>query len=89
MNNPLPNIFIGYDSFQHIASQVCEHSIKKYAQHVNVHLLDFKKIKEYTRPEDPLASTEFAFTRFLVPHLTNYQGWAVFCDCDFLWKCEW
>ncbi len=27
-------------------------------------------------------STEFAFTRFLVPHLNNYEGWAVFMDCD-------
>jgi hypothetical protein len=20
--------------------------------------------------------------------LTDYQDWAVFCDCDFLWKCD-
>jgi lipopolysaccharide biosynthesis glycosyltransferase len=88
MNNILPTVFIGYDSSQHVASQVCEHSIKKYNQHANVQLLDFKKIKEYTRPRDPLASTEFTFTRFLVPYLTGYQGWAVFCDCDFLWRCD-
>lgn len=30
-------------------------------------------------------STEFAFTRFLVPALQNYQGWALFTDCDVLW----
>jgi lipopolysaccharide biosynthesis glycosyltransferase len=30
-------------------------------------------------------STEFAFTRFLVPALQNYQGWALFTDCDILW----
>lgn len=29
-------------------------------------------------------STQFAFTRFLVPHLNGYQGWAVFMDCDML-----
>jgi hypothetical protein len=29
-------------------------------------------------------STDFAFTRFLVPALSLYQGWALFCDGDFL-----
>lgn len=27
-------------------------------------------------------STEFSHTRFLVPHLMNYQGWALFMDAD-------
>ena len=40
--------------------------------------------KLYTRPIDPLASTQFTYTRFLVPLLNNYDGWAVFCDCDFI-----
>ena len=31
-------------------------------------------------------STDFAFTRFLVPHLQHYMGWALFCDCDFLFR---
>ena len=38
----------------------------------------------YTRSIDPLASTQFTYSRFLVPKLTNYEGWAVFCDCDFI-----
>ncbi len=29
-------------------------------------------------------STEFAFSRFLVPYLQDNQGWALFVDCDFL-----
>lgn len=29
-------------------------------------------------------STEFSFTRFLVPALAQYRGWSLFCDCDFL-----
>ena len=28
------------------------------------------------------ASTEFTFTRFLVPHLMNFKGWVLFIDCD-------
>ncbi len=31
-------------------------------------------------------STEFAFTRFLVPFLRNYQGRAIYCDCDFMFR---
>ena len=27
-------------------------------------------------------STEFTFTRFLVPALMQYEGWALFMDCD-------
>ena len=33
-------------------------------------------------------STEFAFTRFMVPALSLYQGWALFCDCDFLFTAD-
>ncbi len=29
-------------------------------------------------------STDFSFSRFLVPSLMNYEGWAIFVDCDFL-----
>jgi hypothetical protein len=32
-------------------------------------------------------STEFALTRFLVPALCRAE-WAVFCDCDFLWRTD-
>ncbi len=38
----------------------------------------------YTRPIDKLASTEFTFTRFLIPELTNFEGWALFMDCDMI-----
>ena len=40
--------------------------------------------KYYTRSKDPLASTEFTYTRFLVPAIMQYKGWAIFCDCDFI-----
>jgi len=42
----------------------------------------------YNRIEDPLASTEFTYSRFLTPYLNNYKGIAVFCDSDFLWQCD-
>ena len=38
----------------------------------------------YWRERDPKQSTDFSFTRFLVPHLMNFEGWAIFMDCDML-----
>ncbi len=37
-----------------------------------------------TRERDPLQSTDFSFSRFLTPHLSGYEGWSVFMDCDML-----
>ena len=31
-----------------------------------------------------MASTEFTFTRFLVPYLSGFTGWSLFIDCDFV-----
>ena len=85
----MQNIFIGYDSREKIASDVCEHSIKKRtSEKIKINLLkleDLQKRNLYNRPTDKLSSTEFTFSRFLIPYLMNYKGWAVFCDCDFLW----
>ena len=33
-------------------------------------------------------STQFSFTRFLVPALCQWSGWALFCDSDFLWRAD-
>ena len=33
-------------------------------------------------------STDFSFTRFLVPALQQYNGWALFCDCDILFTTD-
>lgn len=38
----------------------------------------------FDRQRDPYQSTEFAFTRFLVPRLCGYAGRALFCDGDML-----
>jgi len=81
------NVFVGYDSREDIAYQVCKYSIISRSKGVNVIPLvqeDLRDQKIYTRPVDTLSSTEFTFTRFLVPYLSDYQGWAIFCDCDFL-----
>jgi len=85
-------IFVGYDSREEIAYHVCRESIfknSKNTENIEVIPLKLKELKKsgiYTRPEDKLGSTEFTFSRFLIPHLTDFKGWALFCDCDFLFK---
>lgn len=80
-------IFVGYDPSDDIAYQVCEYSIHKHNPDVTIVPLVQKDLiskQSYNRPVDQLASTEFTFTRYLVPHLMGYNGWALFIDCDTL-----
>ena len=81
-------IFIGWDSREDIAYQVARKSILAYAT-VPVEIVPLKQNKLrkeglYWRDVDKLASTEFTFTRFLIPELCNFKGWALFIDCDFV-----
>jgi len=90
-NKPF-KVFVGYDSRENIAYEVAKHSImKKSTVPVTVIPIKQKELRTkglYTREIDALASTEFTFTRFLIPHLCNYDGWALFIDCDFLFKAD-
>ena len=47
-----------------------------------VKLLDVSKIPEYTR-EYANQSTEFTYSRFLIPYLENYEGFSIFVDDDY------
>lgn len=81
-------IYIGWDSREDIAYQVARQSIlDKSSIPVEIIPLKQKQLRKdgmYWRSADALASTEFTFTRFLVPELNNYDGWALFIDCDFV-----
>lgn len=79
-------VFIGYDSREDIAYEVARRSILDHmdAEVVALRLDDLREMGLYWRPVDPMSSTEFSFSRFLVPHLCNYRGRALFLDCDFL-----
>lgn len=83
-------IFIGYDSREDIAYQVCKQSLLDNCSKpalLDIFPIKLKDLQEnglYTRQKDSLGSTEFTFSRFLVPHLADFEGWALFIDCDFL-----
>ncbi len=81
-------IFIGYDLRERAATNVL---IDSLYQHSSMPLAITPIVTPqleaqglYRRARDPRQSTAFSFSRFLVPHLMNYSGWAIFMDCDML-----
>lgn len=98
-NEPL-TVFIGFDEKESDAYQVCRASLLRHAsQPLHIVKLDQAALRRAGwyrrewRQEGPDRidmgdlkpfSTDFAFSRFMIPGLSLYQGWALFCDCDFL-----
>ncbi|KAJ8452021.1 hypothetical protein Cgig2_016602 [Carnegiea gigantea] len=85
-------IFIGYDPREDIAYEVCKYSLlKRSSIPVEIHPIKQGELRQkglYWRERGKLESTEFSFSRFLTPHLANFEGWAMFVDCDFLYLAD-
>ena len=79
-------VFVGYDEREAVAFGVLSHSIHARASQpvaiAPVRLSELAGV--YQRERNPLQSTDFSFSRFLTPWLCDYQGWAIFMDCDML-----
>ena len=84
------NVFIGYDNKEKIAYHVLSESIlQNSTKPVAITPIALNNIKDdFVRERNNLSSTEFSFSRFIIPHLMNYQGWALFMDCDMLMKAD-
>lgn len=84
------NIFIGYDSKEKIAYHVLSESILRHStKPVAITPIYLPNIKDdFLRERNNLSSTEFSFSRFIIPHLMHYQGWALFMDCDMLMRTD-
>lgn len=80
------NVFIGYDERESIAWHTMAHSVFKYSsQPVAIHPVNLENLSgHYLREHDPRQSNAFSFSRFLVPHLMDFQDDAIFFDCDML-----
>ena len=79
-------LFIGWDDRESISYHVLSHSILKRAScPVSITPLNRQNlIGAYERPRGDMESTDFSISRFIVPYLCNYDGYAVFMDCDML-----
>lgn len=89
-------VFIGYDKNETVAYHVLAHSIlNRASKPVAITPLTLGYLKDRTRAKatfwrerDENQSTDFSYTRFLVPYLCNYQGRAIFMDCDMLCRSD-
>ena len=79
-------VFIGYDSREAVAFSVLAHSIHvRASKPVAITPLMLSQLNGLLlRARHPLQSTDFSFSRFLTPYLSDYVGWSVFMDCDML-----
>ena len=82
------NIFVGWDSRETQAYDVC---VKSLLEHSSVELniqpiirSDLMDAGEYFREQPEAGSVEFTYTRFLTPYMSDFKGWSLFIDCDFL-----
>ncbi len=90
MNNNVIKVFIGYDPVESTAWHTMAHSIlDRSTKPVAIIPINIKNLKHiYTRERDPKQSNEFSFSRFLVPYLCDYKGYALFFDCDMLLRTD-
>ena len=81
-------VFIGYEPDETIALHVLSHSIWRHASvPVSITPLMLRQLP-LTRERDPVQTSEFTFSRFIVPHLCNYESRALYLDCDMLVRCD-
>lgn len=86
MTQDMVRVFVGYDRREAVAFSVLEHSIHRRASRpVTVAPIMLSQLDGLMwRERNPLQSTDFSFSRFLMPYLCGFEGWAVFMDCDML-----
>ena len=79
-------IFIGFDSREKIAYHVLSQSIIANSSiPVSITPINLKNLRHfYNRPKAKKHSTEFSISRFLTPYLSNYKGYSLYLDCDFI-----
>ena len=76
---PIP-VFVGYDPREAVAYHVCVNSIIRHAsQPVAIVPVALNLFQDYDETHTD-GSNHFIYTRFLVPHLMDYHGWAIFID---------
>lgn len=77
-------IFIGYDHREAIAYHVCCNSLIRYSNvPLSITPLALNNLNSFVETHQD-GSNQFIYSRFLLPHLMNYQGWALFIDGDMI-----
>lgn len=78
-------LFVGHDSREKVAYSVfCESVIDRCTLPVSIVPLSLKTLENVYDENHSDGSNAFIYSRFLVPHLCDYSGWAIFADGDML-----
>lgn len=83
------NIFVGFDGeVEPVAYHVfCRSVIEKATIPVSFTPLALNTLKDYTETHTD-GSNAFIYSRFLVPYLCDYKGYAMFVDGDMLCRAD-
>ena len=86
MAEEILNIYIGFDEAETTAYHTLSQSIIEHASRpVRISPICSKHFRNFfNRQRDEKQSNDFSFTRFLVPYLNQYAGYAIFMDCDMM-----
>ncbi len=80
-----PRIFIGFDTNETVAAYTLAHTLQIHASSpISITFINRKSIPFFTRKRGELDSTDFSISRFLVPYLCGYEGYAIFMDSDMI-----
>lgn len=77
-------VYIGYDPREAAAYHTFSESVIRNATRpIQLIPLALNLLRDYQETHTD-GSNAFIYSRFLVPHLQGYKGWAIFCDGDML-----
>ena len=73
------------DSVHPSVYEVCKFSIQKHLRRdIPISPINKFTVKDYDRKSDVYESTDFSFARFFVPQESNFEGFSMFVDADFI-----
>lgn len=80
----LKHAFLGYDHRAPVAHTVLDMSIREHAKRP----VSITPLVLHQLPIKRAGLTPFTYSRFLVPYLMGYRGWAVFLDTDMMLRAD-
>lgn len=78
-------VFIGYDPREPVAYHVCANSIiRNSSEPVAIAPLALNLLAPLYKEKHKDGSNDFIYSRFLVPYLCDFSGWAIYLDGDMI-----
>ena len=78
------NIYVGFDQKEAVAYHVfCQSLIDNSSLPLKISPIALKNLQKYDEKHTD-RSNDFVYSRFLIPFLNNFNGWALFVDGDMI-----